>query len=37
MSTQQPPPEIAMGLHDPRASREAWEVTLDWLAEHHPA
>lgn len=30
-----PTPEL--GLHDPRASREAWEVTLDWLAEHHPA
>lgn len=29
-----PSPEL--GLHDPRASREAWEVTLDWLAEHHP-
>ncbi|HHU40516.1 MAG TPA: dienelactone hydrolase family protein [Propionibacterium sp.] len=29
-----PVPEL--GLHDPRASREAWEVTVDWLAEHHP-
>lgn len=25
-----------LGLHDPRASRDAWEVTCDWLAEHHP-
>lgn len=22
--------------HDPRASRDAWEVTVEWLAEHHP-
>lgn len=29
-----PSPEL--GLHDPRASRDAWEVTVDWLAEHHP-
>lgn len=29
-----PTPEL--GLHDPRASREAWEVSIDWLSEHHP-
>ncbi len=29
-----PSPEL--GFHDPRASRAAWEVTVDWLAEHHP-
>ena len=30
-----PSPEL--GFHDPRASREAWDVTVDWLAQHHPA
>lgn len=29
-----PAPEL--GFHDPRASRVAWEVTVDWLAQHHP-
>ena len=29
-----PAPEL--GFHNPRASRVAWEVTVDWLAQHHP-
>lgn len=29
-------PSPSLGFHHSRASREAWEVTVDWLAQHHP-
>ena len=29
-------PSPALPFHHPDASRKAWEVTVDWLAQHHP-
>ena len=29
-------PSMNLPFHNPDASRKAWEVTIDWLAQHHP-